>query len=79
MSKQPPITHKYVPPRNLQEAAARQAFHEMFKHIKEPHCIICGETETEAKKYNGTILVIQTNVCQQTFCKFCYDCQQRMK
>jgi uncharacterized protein YecA (UPF0149 family) len=65
--------HKYLPATSIVQSCTRDEFEEMFKHIKELHCKICGDTEKNSK-----ILKIPTNIGYIILCDFCYKVQSNM-
>ena len=59
--------YAYVAPANIKQAMARQIIADSLKHIKEPHCFICGDTEK--------LLKIKMNKEKKKICEYCHNIQ----
>jgi len=58
-----------VPPADNLTSKYRAETAEFFKNIKEPHCVICGDTVKDS-----TLFQIQ----DKYLCEFCYNVQMSM-
>jgi hypothetical protein len=65
------ITYQHKQP-HIQNTS-REIIHQLNKHIKVPHCIICGDTHKD-----GNLIHTNTDEGTALFCQYCYDCQLRM-
>jgi hypothetical protein len=55
------------------QPSRRTIFRELNRHIKVPHCIVCGDTHKD-----GKLIHANTDEGTELFCQYCYDCQMRM-
>ena len=65
--------HIALPPQNLFQSIHRTLIAEHLKHIDEPHCLVCGDTEKQCK-----LLKIPTQNGEQILCQDCYNIQSQM-
>ena len=63
-----------LPPQNNSQKIVREQIKKLTSHIKEPHCIICGDTTEQSK----LIKVTTINDGIQYLCDFCFECQKNM-
>jgi hypothetical protein len=61
---------EYVEPQSIFQSIARDIIAERLRDIKEPHCMICGDT--------NDLINIQMNIGEKTFCRFCHGVQMSM-
>ena len=66
-----------LPPKTFSEAMMRETLSNMYKHIKEPHCTVCADTESQEElfKINNAN---DANAPSFYLCKFCYNVQMSM-
>jgi esterase/lipase len=65
--------YKYLPPTNTFQANYRNEMKKTLSHIKEPHCMVCGDTDEQCK-----IVEIPTNVGIKILCTDCFAIQKNM-
>ena len=67
--------HIALPPKNLGQVIWREQTKQWLNRIKEPHCIVCGDTENDGKILQ---IPIKNGECI-LFCEFCYKIQSKMR
>ena len=75
VGKQTNITKELFNDKSTEGVQRYEHIQELLNSIKEPHCIVCGDTENDGKILQ---IPIKNGECI-LFCEFCYKIQSKMR